>query len=442
MITVKGSDLEDWANIDYYPSLPFAALFSAFKARGLKVTCLLCYCSEGDNIPDAFLLAEAASKLTGLTPDKFHGEEGGKWRIPYSWKSMYGAPPDCPCFNCSWSSQSQDRGCSSTSVTFEMPRFSFRDLLSPHLPPIPLASLPPLPTVATSSAPSPPPILCFKLVLRSPILFPFPFRLFSLLLLLTLRTRRVRHQNAASVSLLRRRLHREEPFSCHRGGKTPATAVDCAVCLLEFEEGDYVRTLPLCFHASTLSASNEWLRSHPNCPLCRTAILRSGVVATTSPFVPLMVLESVQASMKRVTRSSSAPKTPPRSNNNLNATATGGISIRESDDGASDGVSVEIPEIHVDQAASISVRKPEIESVLVTLPQKYEIAVFAAAIGSVLPDIGADSGDGKLIVAADDESMTSPRFFRTAPHSSSRLRCGDPEACCRRRGGGGGTRVG
>lgn len=56
----------------------------------------------------------------------------------------------------------------------------------------------------------------------------------------------------------------------------------------------------------------------------------------------------------------------------------------------------------MDQAASVSVRKPEIESVLVTLPQKREIAVFAAAIGSVLPDIGADSGDGKLIVAADE----------------------------------------
>ncbi|CAD5323491.1 unnamed protein product [Arabidopsis thaliana] len=88
-------ELED---IDYYPSLPFAALFSAFKARGLKMTCLLCYCSEGDNIPEAFLLAEASSKLMGLTPDKFHGEEGGKWQIPYSWKSMYGAPPDMSMF--------------------------------------------------------------------------------------------------------------------------------------------------------------------------------------------------------------------------------------------------------------------------------------------------------------------------------------------------------
>ncbi|CAN8258831.1 unnamed protein product [Cochlearia groenlandica] len=88
-------ELED---IDYYPSLPFAALFSAFKARDLKVTCLLCYCSEGDNIPDAFVLAEAASKLTSLSPDKFHGEEDGQWRIPYSWKSMYGAPPDMSMF--------------------------------------------------------------------------------------------------------------------------------------------------------------------------------------------------------------------------------------------------------------------------------------------------------------------------------------------------------
>ncbi|KAL8106861.1 hypothetical protein AgCh_023598 [Apium graveolens] len=47
---------------DYFPSLPFAAMFSCFKAIGLKVTCLLCYCSEGDNMPDSFQLAEAANK--------------------------------------------------------------------------------------------------------------------------------------------------------------------------------------------------------------------------------------------------------------------------------------------------------------------------------------------------------------------------------------------
>ncbi|KAJ9135574.1 hypothetical protein P3X46_032743 [Hevea brasiliensis] len=83
---------------DYYPSLPFAALISCFKAKGLKVTCLLCYCSEGDNMPDAFHVAEAACKLLGLSPDNFHGDEGGKWLIPFSWKTVYGPPPDMSMF--------------------------------------------------------------------------------------------------------------------------------------------------------------------------------------------------------------------------------------------------------------------------------------------------------------------------------------------------------
>ncbi|XWS67508.1 hypothetical protein CRYUN_Cryun04dG0012500 [Craigia yunnanensis] len=83
---------------DYYPSLPFAALFSCLKAKGLKVTCLLCYCSEGDNIQDAFHLAEAACKLLGLNPSAFHGNESGSWVIPFSWQTVYGPPPDMSIF--------------------------------------------------------------------------------------------------------------------------------------------------------------------------------------------------------------------------------------------------------------------------------------------------------------------------------------------------------
>ncbi|KAL0348384.1 UNVERIFIED_CONTAM: Proteasome assembly chaperone 2 [Sesamum angustifolium] len=59
---------EELEDEDYYPSLPFAALFSCFKAKGLKVTCLLCYCSEGDNIPEAFHLAEANKQTDGVEP--------------------------------------------------------------------------------------------------------------------------------------------------------------------------------------------------------------------------------------------------------------------------------------------------------------------------------------------------------------------------------------
>ncbi|XP_059647735.1 uncharacterized protein LOC132294031 [Cornus florida] len=83
---------------DYYPSLPFASMFSCLKAKGLSVTCLLCYCSEGDNTADAFQLAEAACKLLKLSPNNFHGNEGGKWIVPFSWKTVYGPPPDVSLF--------------------------------------------------------------------------------------------------------------------------------------------------------------------------------------------------------------------------------------------------------------------------------------------------------------------------------------------------------
>ncbi|KAJ4716432.1 RING-H2 finger protein [Melia azedarach] len=58
---------------------------------------------------------------------------------------------------------------------------------------------------------------------------------------------------------------------------------DCAVCLLEFEENDYVRTLPGCSHSFHVDCIDIWLRSHANCPLCRAAIF-----PTESPFVPIM----------------------------------------------------------------------------------------------------------------------------------------------------------
>ncbi|KAG6410744.1 hypothetical protein SASPL_128812 [Salvia splendens] len=58
---------------------------------------------------------------------------------------------------------------------------------------------------------------------------------------------------------------------------------DCAVCLLEFEENDYVRTLPVCSHAFHVDCIDIWLRSQANCPLCRAGIFRPD-----SPFTPLM----------------------------------------------------------------------------------------------------------------------------------------------------------
>uniref|UniRef100_A0A0D3FPH8 Proteasome assembly chaperone 2 n=1 Tax=Oryza barthii TaxID=65489 RepID=A0A0D3FPH8_9ORYZ len=91
-------DPEEMTINDYYSSLPFAALFSACKAKGLKVTCVLCYCSEGDNMPESFQLAEAACKLVAQGPEQFHGNGSNGWTIPLSWKSVYGPPPDLSIF--------------------------------------------------------------------------------------------------------------------------------------------------------------------------------------------------------------------------------------------------------------------------------------------------------------------------------------------------------
>lgn len=70
------------------------------------------------------------------------------------------------------------------------------------------------------------------------------------------------------------------PLSIHT---RKSSVHECAVCLLEFEENDYVRTLPVCSHNFHVDCIDIWLKSHANCPLCR-----AGVFRPESPFVPIM----------------------------------------------------------------------------------------------------------------------------------------------------------
>ncbi|RXH94440.1 hypothetical protein DVH24_024124 [Malus domestica] len=43
----------------------------------------------------------------------------------------------------------------------------------------------------------------------------------------------------------------------------------CPVCLDEFEEGEYLRTLPECSHSFHVPCIDMWLYSQPSCPVCR-----------------------------------------------------------------------------------------------------------------------------------------------------------------------------
>ncbi|KAK1373671.1 hypothetical protein POM88_029864 [Heracleum sosnowskyi] len=47
---------------------------------------------------------------------------------------------------------------------------------------------------------------------------------------------------------------------------------ECAVCLGEFEEGDWIKHLPNCCHVFHVSCIDIWFQTHSSCPLCRAHI--------------------------------------------------------------------------------------------------------------------------------------------------------------------------
>ncbi|XP_011013335.1 PREDICTED: RING-H2 finger protein ATL74-like [Populus euphratica] len=50
-------------------------------------------------------------------------------------------------------------------------------------------------------------------------------------------------------------------------------ATDCAICLVEFTDGEKVRVLPKCSHGFHVRCIDTWLVSHSSCPTCRQSLL-------------------------------------------------------------------------------------------------------------------------------------------------------------------------
>lgn len=50
-------------------------------------------------------------------------------------------------------------------------------------------------------------------------------------------------------------------------------ALECSVCLLEFDDDDALRLLPTCPHAFHPECIGLWLERHATCPLCRASVL-------------------------------------------------------------------------------------------------------------------------------------------------------------------------
>jgi CRISPR/Cas system-associated protein Cas10 (large subunit of type III CRISPR-Cas system) len=47
---------------------------------------------------------------------------------------------------------------------------------------------------------------------------------------------------------------------------------ECAVCLGEFQEGEWLKHLPNCCHVFHTACIDTWFQSHTNCPLCRSHV--------------------------------------------------------------------------------------------------------------------------------------------------------------------------
>ncbi|RYQ90572.1 hypothetical protein Ahy_B09g096623 isoform D [Arachis hypogaea] len=56
----------------------------------------------------------------------------------------------------------------------------------------------------------------------------------------------------------------------HKIGKG---ALECAVCLNEFEDTETLRLIPKCDHVFHPECIDEWLESHTTCPVCRADLL-------------------------------------------------------------------------------------------------------------------------------------------------------------------------
>ncbi|XP_010555397.1 PREDICTED: RING-H2 finger protein ATL32 [Tarenaya hassleriana] len=61
-------------------------------------------------------------------------------------------------------------------------------------------------------------------------------------------------------------------YSSVKDRKIGSGALQCAVCLSEFEEKEILRLIPKCNHVFHADCIDAWLYSHANCPVCRAKL--------------------------------------------------------------------------------------------------------------------------------------------------------------------------
>ncbi|XP_020222020.1 RING-H2 finger protein ATL74 [Cajanus cajan] len=62
------------------------------------------------------------------------------------------------------------------------------------------------------------------------------------------------------------------PTQTYTNSGSPSSPSNCAICLVEFSDGDKIRSLPNCNHPFHVHCIDKWLISHSSCPTCRNFV--------------------------------------------------------------------------------------------------------------------------------------------------------------------------
>ncbi|PIA51998.1 hypothetical protein AQUCO_01000107v1 [Aquilegia coerulea] len=81
-------------------------------------------------------------------------------------------------------------------------------------------------------------------------------------------------------------------YSVVKGLKIGKGALECAVCLNEFEDDETLRLLPKCDHVFHPECIDAWLTSHVTCPVCRANLTPESAEANTSNSAEIEITDS------------------------------------------------------------------------------------------------------------------------------------------------------
>jgi E3 ubiquitin-protein ligase ATL6/9/15/31/42/55 len=93
----------------------------------------------------------------------------------------------------------------------------------------------------------------------------------------------------------------------HKAGKG---ALECAVCLSEFEDDDILRLLTKCSHAFHADCVDAWLASHVTCPVCRANLLPDAEAPASADIAAAASTTPEQADVLAATAPPPAQGTP------------------------------------------------------------------------------------------------------------------------------------